>query len=132
VKNEDHRRFWASSLNANSHSLPGMISLVDPTTRWHTIIWSSRGSRLAILKYLAAGDGGVSLICSNPSETKTTMANISAASSSYQPISTLIACLVSAASLLNLSSRLTTSVFPCLFASPPLDHILVALVSSPP
>jgi len=96
----------ASSLKATSLSLPGMISLVDPTWRKHSTIWSSSGSRLAMEKYLAAGDGVVvSLICSNPSETNTTRANTSAASSSYQPTSTLITCLVLAASLESLQQN---------------------------
>jgi len=54
------------------------LALVDPTWRKHSTFWSSRGSCEAILKNLAAG-GVVSLICSKPSETKTTRANISAA-----------------------------------------------------
>jgi len=70
-------------------------------------------------KNLAAGvEVVVKLTCGNPSETKTTRANISAAASSYQPISTLIACLVLVASLLNLSSRLAASVLPYFFAAP--------------
>ena len=35
--------------------LPVMISLADPTTRWHKTIWSSNGSLLEIEKNLAAG-----------------------------------------------------------------------------
>ena len=64
-----------------------------------------------MLKNLAAGDGVVvvSSICSNPSETKTTRAKISAARSSYQPSSNLTACLVWAASLLNLSRAVLVS-----------------------
>jgi len=62
-------------------------------------------------KNLAAGVVVVvSLICSNPSETKTTRANISAAASSYQPISSRTSLLVLVASLLNLSSRVTISL----------------------
>jgi len=71
---------FANSLNAASLSLPWMISLPDPTRRWHNTIWSSSGSWVAMEKNLAAGDGVVvSLICCNPSETKTTEANTSAA-----------------------------------------------------
>jgi len=61
VKIEDQRRFSARDLKAISLSLPGIISFVDPTTRWQMIIWSSRGSLLAILKNLAAGVVVVSL-----------------------------------------------------------------------
>jgi len=43
-----------------------MISFGDPAWRKHSTIWSSSGSRLAILKNLAAGDEVVSLISSNP------------------------------------------------------------------
>jgi len=34
----DHQNFLASSLNAISLSLPGMISLSDPIWRWHNTI----------------------------------------------------------------------------------------------
>ena len=46
----------AADLKATSLSFPEIISLGDPTTRWHSIIWSSRGSLLAMEKNLAAGD----------------------------------------------------------------------------
>ena len=88
VKSEDHMRFSTRDLKATSLSLPEMISLAEPTNREHSIIWSSSGRLLAIVKNLAAGDRVVSLICSNPSETKTTRANILAAAGLYQPIST--------------------------------------------
>jgi len=120
----DHQSLLARCLKAPSLSLLGMISLADPTWRKHSTIWSSSGSRLAMLKYLAAGVVVVvSLICSNPSEKKTIRANVSAAASLYQPPSNLIACLVLVASLLNLSNRVATSVLRLFWASlcvPPL------------
>jgi len=76
-----------------------------------------RGSLAAILKNLAVDDGVVSLACSNPSEIKTTMANISAAARSYQLSSTLTACLVSSGFSLNLSSRVATAVLPYVLAT---------------
>jgi len=51
----DDQSLLANSLNVTSLSLPGMISLADPTWRKHSIIWSSRGNRLAMEKNLAAG-----------------------------------------------------------------------------
>jgi len=122
----DHQSFLASSLKATSLSLPGMISLGDPTTREHNTIWSSRGSLLEMEKNLAAGDGVVSLICSKPSETKTTRANILAARASSRPSSTLTACLVSSGFSLNLSSTLTTSLFPLSFATPMASVMLTS------
>ena len=50
---------FARYLKAASESFPEIISLADPTWRKQSTIWSSSGSRLAILKYLAAGDGVV-------------------------------------------------------------------------
>ena len=105
MKNEDQRRLAARDLKATSLSLPAIISLGDPTTRWHMIIWSSRGSLLAMERNLVAVVGVMTLIWSKPSETKTTRANISAARSSYQPSSTLVACLVSFGFSWNLPSR---------------------------
>ena len=66
VKIVDRQSLLASSLNAISLSLPGTISLADPTWRKHSTIWSCRGRPLAMEKNLAAGVGVVSLICSNP------------------------------------------------------------------
>jgi len=114
--------FLASFLNATSLSSPGMISLSDLTWRRHNTIWSSRGSWAAMKKNLAAGVVVVgSLICSNPSETKTTRANISAATSSSKPSSTRTACLVSTGFSLNRSRRVATSVLPFFFAGQKKD-----------